>query len=109
MQRSQLVLVRVNVGEREGLVWGRRFSESRAQGADEVEDVEGPAASLDLEFFEGTETAVGAANVGGGADFSVVDDGDAASAGILWRRMLQPIRHGGHTSLDCEFWLICRA
>lgn len=51
------------------------------EGAEEVEDVEGPAASLDLEFFEGTETLVGAADFGGGADFSVVDDGDAGVGG----------------------------
>ena len=31
------------------------------EGAEEVEDVEGPAASPDLEFFEGVQTAGGAA------------------------------------------------
>lgn len=51
------------------------------EGADEVEDVEGPAASLDLEFFEGTETAVGPANLSYWPDFSVVDNGDTGVAG----------------------------
>ena len=71
MEFGEFVGTGVDVGEKEfGFV----------DGADDVEDFEGPAAGFGFEFFEWAETAVGAANFGCGACGAVGDD---RNAGVL--------------------------
>ena len=72
VQAGELAGVGVDVGEGEvGFV----------EGADGVEDVEGPAAFFDGELFEGAEALVGLADAARGQGLAVFDDGDAGVLG----------------------------